>query len=260
MIEMLVPEASTYAHEIDFLVNLVGVIVGFWFLLSLGVFFFLIWRYRYQEGVPTQYVDGSDPKHKRFISWPHNLILLCDIVLAVFAVKAWVLVKQTLPEPTQGKAEEVRVVAQQWAWTFVYPGPDGKFDTTDDIKVVDDMHVAKGVITHFDLVSRDVLHSFSIPVFRLKQDVIPGRVIKGWFEATETGTFDLQCTEICGLAHGLMFGKVVVETPEQHAIWLAAHVPAGVPTTPAAATPAPPSPAPAPPPTPEKAPTPEKKP
>ena len=221
MIDAIVPQVSTYAADIDNLVNLVGVIVGFWFFLTLGAFFFLIWKYRYREGVPTTYVDGSNPKHKRVISIPHNIILLCDVVLIVFAVKVWVNVKQTLPPPD----DEVRIISQQWAWSFQYPGPDKKFDTEDDVKVVDELHVKKDAVTQFQLLSRDVLHSFSVPVFRLKQDAIPGREVVGWFKATNTGTYDIQCTEICGLAHGIMFAKVVIETPEQRDLWMAAHAP-----------------------------------
>ena len=257
MIDQIVPQASTFAAEIDNVVNLVGVMVGFWFFLSLGTFFYLVWRYRYKEGVPTTYVDGTDPKHKRFISVPHNLILVCDVVLIVFAVKAWVHVKQTLPEPTDGtQADKVRIISQQWAWSFQYPGPDGKFDTADDVKVTDELHVKRDVITHWELMSRDVLHSFSVPVFRLKQDAIPGRVVTGWFEATQNGTYDLQCTEICGIGHGVMFGKVVVETAEQRDLWLAAHAPAGAPALPPpAVVPVPvPVPVPAPAPAPVKTP------
>ena len=80
------------------------------------------------------------------------------------------------------------MVAQQWAWSFVHPGPDGQLDTADDIKTVDELHVKVDTLYHFKLESRDVLHSFSVPVFRLKQDVIPGRVITGWFQPTQTGT------------------------------------------------------------------------
>ena len=68
-----------------------------------------------------------------------------------------------------------------------------------------------------------MLHNFSVPVFRLKQDAIPGRVITGWFEATGTGSYDIQCAEICGYGHGLMVGRIVIETPEQHAAWMAEH-------------------------------------
>ena len=66
-----------------------------------------------------------------------------------------------------------------------------------------------------------MLHSFSVPVFRLKQDAIPGRVITGWFKPTMTGTYDIQCAEICGIGHGLMPARIVIETAEQHAAWMA---------------------------------------
>jgi cytochrome c oxidase subunit 2 len=68
--------------------------------------------------------------------------------------------------------------------------------------------------------SRDVLHDFSVPVFRLKQDIIPGREITAWFEPTVAGTFDIQCAEMCGIGHGIMGARIFVETPEQHAAWL----------------------------------------
>jgi len=60
-----------------------------------------------------------------------------------------------------------------------------------------------------------------VPVFRLKQDAIPGRIITGWFQATQTGEHDVQCTEICGIGHGLMPARIHIETPEQHAAWMA---------------------------------------
>ena len=217
MIDSIVPQVSTYAADIDQVVNLVGVIVGFWFFLSLGAFFFLCWKYRYKEGVPTTYVDGTNPKHKRFISIPHNIILLCDVVLIVAAVRVWVNVKQNLPDA----GDRVRIVSQQWAWSFVYPGPDGKFDTSDDVKDVDELHVKVNTNTIFELVSKDVLHSFSVPVFRLKQDAIPGRVITGWFTPTKTGSYDIQCAEICGIGHALMPARIVIETAPQHAAWMA---------------------------------------
>jgi cytochrome c oxidase subunit 2 len=131
-------------------------------------------------------------------------------------------VKQTMPQAD----ETVRVIAQQWAWTFVHPGADGKLDTPDDIRVVDELHVEKGKTYHFELQSRDVLHSFSIPVFRLKQDVIPGRTIRGWFKPTQLGGFDIQCAEICGIGHALMPARVMIESHEDHAAWVMAQTPA----------------------------------
>lgn len=105
--------------------------------------------------------------------------------------------------------------------SFQHPGPDGQLDTADDIKTVDELHVEKDKLYHFELTSRDVLHSFSVPVFRLKQDAIPGRVIRGWFEPTRAGSYDIQCTEICGIGHGIMNARIVVDTPEAHSAWIA---------------------------------------
>jgi cytochrome c oxidase subunit II len=235
MIDAIVPQVSTYARDIDNVILIVAALVGFWFLVASGAFFFLLWRYRYKPGVRAEYVDGSNPKHKRFITIPHNLVLLCDVVIVVAAVRVWVNVKQTLPEAPAGETVDlVRIVSQQWAWSFQYPGPDGKLDTADDVKSVDELHVKVNTVTHFELVSRDVLHDFSVPAFRLKQDAIPGRVIKGWFNAQNTGVYDIQCAEMCGPGHGIMFGKIVVETAEERDRWLAARapIPAGEPPLP----------------------------
>ena len=85
-----------------------------------------------------------------------------------------------------------------------------------DIRTIDELHVKVDTVYHYELGARDVLHSFSVPVFRLKQDAVPGRIIKGWFKANKTGEWDIQCAEICGIGHGLMGARIAVETPEQH--------------------------------------------
>ena len=82
-----------------------------------------------------------------------------------------------------------------------------------------------GTLYHYKLESKDVVHSFSVPVFRLKQDAIPGRIITGWFEPTQTGSYDIQCAEICGIGHGLMAARVIIETEKQHAAWMAERSP-----------------------------------
>ena len=218
MIERFLPVASSYAGDIDFVFDLIfWIVIVFWFLLTEAVFFWLLFKFKKKAGVKAQYITGELKSEKRFITIPHALVLVCDVFILYFAVTVWYNVKQYMPEPQQ----TVRVVAQQWAWSFVQPGPDGILDTADDIKTVDDLHVQVDTTYHFQLVSRDVVHSFSVPVFRLKQDVVPGRVITGWFKPTKTGTFDIQCAEICGIGHGYMPGRIVIETPEQHAAWMA---------------------------------------
>jgi len=217
MIESFVPQASTYAADIDNLFTLIFVLVGFWFVLSLGIFFWLIFRFRAKEGTPGQYITGEKKTEKRWITIPHLLVLVCDVFIIVGAVQVWYDVKQDLPEPDQ----VVRVIGQQWTWTFVHPGPDGEIDTADDITKVNELHVQNQKTYHYKLESNDVLHDFSVPVFRLKQDAIPGREITGWFQPTRPGEYDVQCAEICGIGHGLMGARIFVETEEQHAAWIA---------------------------------------
>ncbi len=215
-------QASSYASSIDGLILLIGWIVGVWFLIAEAVFFYLIFRYRHREGRQGEYITGEEKHQKRWITIPHALVLVCDIFIIVGAVRVWYDIKQNLP-PADA---EVRIIAQQWAWSFVQPGPDGQLDTADDIKTVDDLHVEVGKTYHYHLEARDVLHDFSVPVFRLKQDAIPGRVITGWWKATVPGTYDIQCAEICGIGHGLMVGRIHVESPEEHAAWMQANTPA----------------------------------
>lgn len=216
MIESLVPQASSYAGYIDWLFTTIFVIVGFWFLLAQGVLFYLIFRFRRRDGVPAQYITGEVKSQKKWISNPHYGIILCDVVLIAATIWAWAHVKQYFPPPQ----EKVRVVAQQWAWVFVHPGPDGQLDTPDDIVTVDELHVKRDTVYQFELTSKDVLHSFFVPVFRLKQDAVPGRVITGWFKPTRTGEYDIACAEICGIGHGLMPGRIVIETKEDHDRWM----------------------------------------
>ena len=221
MIEFLVPNGSTYAGDIDKLFMLVFVIVMPWFFLVEAIFFYFSFKFRRKEGVKAAYIPGTKPEEKKWISWPHLLVILCDIVLVVGAAAVWYKVKQGGPEPQ----ETVRVIGQQWAWTFQHPGPDRLLDTPDDIYRIDELHVKKGVVYGFILESRDVLHSFSVPIFRLKQDAVPGRTIKGWFEPTLTGEYDIQCVEMCGIGHGLMGARIHIETQSGHSEWMAKNVP-----------------------------------
>ena len=87
--------------------------------------------------------------------------------------------------------------------------PGQRLDTADDITKINELHVSTDTLYHYKLEANDVLHNFSVPVFRLKQDAIPGRVITGWFEPTMTGEFDIQCAEICGIGHGLMPARII---------------------------------------------------
>lgn len=235
MFERFSIDASSYAHNIDQLIYLVAALVGFWFFVAEGFLFWLMFRYRRRDGRTSQYITGEEKHLVRWITVPHVLVILCDVIIIVFAIKVWVNIKQSLPPA----AETVRVIGQQWSWSFQEPGADGVLDTADDIRTVGELHVKVDTTYHFELMSRDALHSFSVPAFRLKQDAVPGRTITGWFRATRPGTYDIQCTQMCGIGHGLMAGRVIVETAQQHADWIKRESGATVTasSTPAALTP-----------------------
>ena len=82
---------------------------------------------------------------------------------------------------------EVKVTAKQFNWEFTYPGPDGKLGCADNVTIENELHVPVGKVVHLTLTSEDVIHSLWVPNFRLKQDVVPGRTIIAWFEATKAG-------------------------------------------------------------------------
>ena len=216
MLSYYMDAVSTYASDIDNLITLIAVLVGFWFLLAEGIFFLFLMKFRHKPGHKAQYVSGELKHEKRWVTIPHLLVLVCDVFIIIGAVRVWVDVKQTLPPPDS----VVRVIGQQWTWTFQHPGPDNKLDTDDDITTTDELHVEVGKTYHFKLGAVDVLHSFSVPVFRLKQDAVPGREITGWFKATKTGEYSIQCAEMCGIGHGIMGARIFIESPTEHTAWV----------------------------------------
>lgn len=234
LIERYLESSSSFATDIDGVITLVAILVGFWGVLAEMVLIGLVVAYREKPGVRAEYITGEEKHQKAWIAYPHYLVLVCDILIIFAAVRVWYNVEQASP-----KADlTVRVIAQQWAWTFQHPGPDGQLDTADDITVADELHVKVNTVYHYKLESRDVLHSFSVPVFRLKHDAIPGRVISGWFEPTRVGVHDIQCTEMCGIGHALMPARIVIESAADYDAWMAKHAPAPVASA-AAATGAP---------------------
>ncbi len=224
ILNSLVPAGSTYAADIDQLFDVITLLVGIPFLIACYLFFSFILRFRAKGGRKSMYITGTEHQYIKWIHWAHIPILTFDVIIVVMAVNVWYDVKQNLPEASA----TVRVIAQQWAWTFVHPGPDNVIDTADDITTVNELHVATNTLYHYKLEARDVLHNFSVPVFRLKQDAIPGRVITGWFEPTIVGEYDIQCAEICGIGHALMPARIFIESSEQHAAWVETNSPIAV--------------------------------
>lgn len=118
-------------------------------------------------------------------------------------------------------AFRVEVTAQQWAWNFRYPGGDGVFNTADDIVTLNDLRVPLGRPVYLQITSKDVVHSLYLPNFRTKIDAIPGSVTRMWFEAKETGTFEIACAQHCGAWHYKMRGELTVLEGDALARWMA---------------------------------------
>lgn len=217
MINWLIPQTSSFAADVDFLFLTITLVVGFWYLCTVAMFLWMLVRYRAKDGVRASYVTGKEKDLKRWITIPHALIIICDVFLVAGAVKVWYEVKQDMPDIQN----EIGVTGQQWAWTFRHEGPDGELNTDDDIVLVDELHVKVDETYMFHLTSLDVLHSFSIPSMRFKQDAIPGREIRGWFKPIVTGSYDIQCAEMCGIGHGPMGARIHIHTADEYEAWQA---------------------------------------
>jgi cytochrome c oxidase subunit II len=244
MVSWYLPAASSFAPDVDHLIFLIAVIVGAWLIAAEVILFWFVFAFRARDGRRAEYIAGEDAREKRWVSHPHHAVLVFDVIIVVAALLVWHNMKLTLPDT----AAPIRVIGQQWSWTFVQPGPDGRLDTADDIRTVDDLNVQVGRPYVFELHSRDVVHSFSVPAFRFMQDSMPGRVIYGWFTPTAVGTFDIQCAQICGIGHAMMAAKIHVRTGEDHQAWMreaqARAVATDVPARAPASDPARPAPSP----------------
>lgn len=116
-------------------------------------------------------------------------------------------------------AIRVQIGGRQWAWDLRYAGTDERFGTADDIYTVNRLVVPQGRAVVFELSGRDVVHSFYLPNFRIKQDVIPGQVNRGWFRPTRLGHYEIACAQHCGVHHYQMGGTLEVLTQDDFALW-----------------------------------------
>jgi cytochrome c oxidase subunit 2 len=150
------------------------------------------------------------------------LELIWTIIPAIVFVGIWFVSKTTWAD-IKGQSPppdvEVRLTAKQFAWIFAYPGPDRQFDTTDD-KTDKELNVPVNKVVRVHLRSDDVIHSFFVPSFRLKQDAVPGREIQVWFKATKPGRYELPCAELCGPGHSGMVGWVNVYSEDEYQKWI----------------------------------------
>jgi len=220
----ILPEnVSTFGGEIDSVFRLILYIVGFFFIVAEVLLVYFAVRYRSSRAKQAVYSRGENPREAAWVLVPALIVLLFDLGIDAAGHRAWALVKEGAPVADL----EVKVTAKQFNWNFTYPGKDGKLGTPNDITLENELHVPVGKVVRVTLNSEDVIHSFWVPNFRLKQDVIPGRKIVAWFEATKPGTYEIACSELCGFGHYSMRGEVIVHSEVDYASWRAATLAGG---------------------------------
>lgn len=226
------PIASNWGY-IDDTIIITFWITGVVFVVILLFMAYCVIRFRYKKERRSEY----EPENNKLELWLTGLTAVGVVAMLTPGLFVW---NQFVTVPED--AAEIEVVAQQWNWTFRFPGKDGVLGTTaarningdnpfgidlndangqDDILIDDtELHIPLDRPVKVLLRSIDVLHDFYVPQFRAKMDMVPGMITYYWFTPIRTGTFDILCFEYCGLAHYDMRGTVVVETQSDFEAWL----------------------------------------
>jgi cytochrome c oxidase subunit II len=204
VISLLPRQASTFAPQTDALYFTLLGISGAIVLLVFALL--VVFSIRYRRGSPAKRGTLTPLIQREFeIGWT-------SATLFTFLLMFWWAgsneVSQLLPPRD---AMEIHVVAKQWMWKIQHP---------NGAREINMLHVPVEESVRLDMTSQDVIHSFAVPAFRIKQDILPGRYVETGFRATETGVFHLFCTQFCGTAHSGMVGSVIVMTKPDFAAWL----------------------------------------
>jgi len=241
--------ASAHAGEVDHTMVLVHILMAVLFV-GWGLFF-LYALYRFRRGKsPVADYKGVTSHTSTYLEI--GVALVEAVLLIGFSVPLWA--NRVDKFPPESEAVVVRVVGEQFAWNIHYPGPDGKFgktdiklidlqtnplgldrsdpDAKDDITTVNQLHLPVGKPAIIHLSSKDVIHSFNLTEFRVKQDAIPGVMIPLWFVPTITTdamrkelgkddfVYEIACAQLCGLGHYSMRGYVTIDSEDGFKTWM----------------------------------------
>jgi cytochrome c oxidase subunit II len=196
-------QASTMAGQVDALYIYLLLVSGIMTALIFIAIALLSIKYRRVPGREAEQIEGSMILE---VGWS----IIPFFIMLTFFVWGAVLFFQERTPPAN--ATEVYVVAKQWMW---------KIEHMEGQREINELHVPTGQNIKLIMTSQDVIHSFFIPAFRVKQDVLPGRYTTLWFNATKAGTYHLFCAEYCGTQHSGMGGSIVVMDPADYAQWMA---------------------------------------
>ncbi len=199
-------QASTFSESTDNLYFFIVALDVFFFALIIAAMGYFMWKYRRRsEDQKTSSITHNGKVEFLWSAIPAVLL----VVIFAWAEIDWI--KQSTPPPD---AIDIRVTGRQWYWQVDYPDYPGVSLSSSTEEPLVTMIVPKGQPVRLIMTSEDVLHSFYIPAFRVKKDVIPGRYTTLWFEATRVGEFNIFCSEYCGDRHSAMAGVIKVLEPE----------------------------------------------
>jgi len=232
------PEAVTVTGKrVDALLNFIFYLTAAVFVLTQAVYIYYLVKYRRRPGVKAHYSHGNNKLEIIWTAIPTAIF----IGLVIYSNRLWGEIHSTPPEDSV----KIDVVSYQFGWDMRYPGADGqlgkvdvntysvdnKFALVPDDPAGDDdfssteLVIPVGKPVHLYLHSRDVIHSFYVPEFRLYQAAVPGRTIAWvWFETTKTGNFQLACSQICGSGHYNMKAPIRVVSQEEFDKWQAGKI------------------------------------
>jgi cytochrome c oxidase subunit 2 len=232
---LLPPAASAQAAGIDLVPTLVHALMLVLFAGWAVYFAYVLVRFRRGRQPVASHAGAAG----RFATWTEVGVVLAEGALLVgLALPVWARQRSAAPDG----AVVVRVVAEQFVWNVHYPGADGRFGETrlalvspanpigldrttlegrDDVVLPNPLHLPVNRPAVIQLSSKDVIHSFGVPAMRVKQDAIPGLLTPLWFTPTQTGDFDVACSQLCGMLHFRMRGVITVESEDAFQRFLA---------------------------------------
>ena len=228
-------ELASNWGAIDTTVTITFIVCGIVFVLANLFMAYCILRFRNKS---KDQRAKYEPENKRLESW---LTIITTIGVVAMLAPGLIVWGKFVSPPEN--AAIVEAIGQQWQWTFRLPGKDGELGTVDARKISIDnpfgmneedpngqddvliagneLHIPIDRPVKFNLRSKDVLHNFTVPQFRVKMDLVPGMITWQWLTPTRIGTYEILCEELCGIGHHTMRGKVVVEEEEKYQEWLA---------------------------------------
>ena len=221
-------DISTTGQEVDRLFWLALGLTGTAFLLVVAILGVCLVRFRARPGFQARYTHGDGLLARCLtIGFAVFIFFAIDVNLAFHDHLAWEKAWGSPPDSAQ--ALRMEIMPEQFVWNIRYAGPDGIFRTADDVTTVNQLYIPMGQPVVVQLSSKDVIHSFFLPNFRIKMDAVPGLVTSLYFQATKPGTYDIACAEHCGFGHYRMRGFLTVEPKEEFETWLKTQAKEGPP-------------------------------